>query len=257
MDLKPALEDTATADAPRRPGRKAKATPDRFNEAVRTLEDRTENLTVEAVRILIGGTPGTIAKMLRERNESLACDTSTISFPESLAKALRSYAAESVSDVSEKWKHRYDAVRAICVTLETSSNEAERERERLDDEVEQLRNERHHDAGRNGCLREELDSKNQEIAALRTQLVAEQIHASRADDERAAVFERLLREEAKCVKTTEQVELLREEAAVMNVIVIRTQVHLEHEQQLNLEIKARRQKVIGQPIFSDDDSPLL
>lgn len=260
MNLSPALEDAAVAELRGRPGPKPKkVTPDRFNEAVKTLKDRGEKIAVEAVRLLIGGNPGTVGTMVREYKESLRRDTSTVSFPESLANALRSYAAESVAEVSEEWKHRYDEVRAICVSLETSSNEAEDERDRLENEVEQLLNQRQRDEGRNGRLREEVDSKNVEIAALRTQLMDERLHASRVDAERAAVFDRLIHHEDKYGKKSEQLELLREEVAVLNVAVVRTQAKLEYEQLRNLENKERRKNGIEQRTFSDegeDDSPL-
>ena len=253
MNTDSANETEMVNEPPRRRGRTPKATPDRISEAVKALEAQGKEPTVEAVQALTGGSDGTVCRLLRELKESRTPTASAMALPDALVKSLKAYAEASVADVSEKWRERFNELRASCIKLEMSTTQLEKENEELQREAEHIGSERDQQAGRCTLLREELNTQKQEIAALRNQLVVAELHAGRADDERHTAIDRLQREEVALVKANEQLDQNSEVVTSMLVELATTKAHLEHAQQ---RIKELQTSSVQHPIRAMEASTL-
>lgn len=240
MNANTTHETDAIHEAPRGRGRPKKATNDRVNEAIKSLKAQRITPTIELVRSLTGGSDSTICKAKRELEDAEATVLASTPLPESLVKALKAYGETSVADVSVKWQQRLDEMRELCMTLEKSAARLEQDNEDLQGEVDQVLRERDQQAGRCALLSEALNTQKQEIAALRTQLAAAELHAGRADDERRTAFDRLQREELGRLRANEQLEQNAEVVASMRVELAATRAHLEHAQQRIKELQSSR-----------------
>ena len=239
MNQKSDQEEDAIAESIRRPGPKLKATRDRFDEAVKIIEGRGERLSVEGLRLIIGGYPGTVGRMLLELIEERVAFASAVPFPADLTKALKSYADDSIAEVTKTWNQRYEEILAVCLALQTATSQLERANKDLQEDAEQLRNERQQEAGRYARQSEELNSQKQEIATLRNQLFGAELRVGRADDERDAAIKRLDGQELASIKTKESLDQHREVVADLREELGVTKTHLEHARAQIKSLEAR------------------